>query len=202
VEVGLQVFRIRSSCLVRASIPSSPASHAVYRLCGGLAQHIPAGSDWGLSETLIHHKPASILGKGRRARQSHPLPGGGFGHGYGSVALVGEPEPQAGVPRLGQGRNAVSAFIPVARIADMLLNPGAEYDYNGQRLTYPGIRLVYWCGGNPFHHHQDLARLREGFTRPETVVVHDPFQRPGCVPGRAFRGSPPELSVTRPPATA
>ena len=57
----------------------------------------------------------------------------------------------------------------------MLLNPGAAYDYNGQRLTYPGIRLVYWCGGNPFHHHQDLARLREAFARPETVVVHDPF---------------------------
>ena len=57
----------------------------------------------------------------------------------------------------------------------MLLNPGASYDYNGERLTYPDIRLVYWAGGNPFHHHQDLARLREAFTRPETVVVHDPF---------------------------
>jgi biotin/methionine sulfoxide reductase len=57
----------------------------------------------------------------------------------------------------------------------MLLNPGASYDYNGERLTYPAIRLVYWAGGNPFHHHQDLARLREAFTRPETVVVHDPF---------------------------
>jgi biotin/methionine sulfoxide reductase len=103
------------------------------------------------------------------------LPGGGFGHGYGSTALVGEPAPQVGVPRLRQGPNAVSTFIPVARIADMLLNPGAGYDYNGQRLTYPDIRLVYWCGGNPFHHHQDLARLRTAFTRPETVVVHDPF---------------------------
>jgi biotin/methionine sulfoxide reductase len=103
------------------------------------------------------------------------LPGGGFGHGYGSMSSVGEPAPQVPVPRLPQGRNGVSAFIPVARIADMLLNPGAAYDYNGQRLTYPDIRLVYWCGGNPFHHHQDLARLREAFTRPETVVVHDPF---------------------------
>ena len=103
------------------------------------------------------------------------LPGGGFGHGYGSAALVGEPAPQVGVPRLRQGRNAVSTYIPVARIADMLLNPGASYDYNGERLTYPDIRLVYWAGGNPFHHHQDLARLREAFTRPETVVVHDPF---------------------------
>ena len=103
------------------------------------------------------------------------LTGGGFGHGYGSASLVGEPAPQVSVPRLPQGRNGVSAFIPVARIADMLLNPGAAYDYNGQRLTYPDIRLVYWCGGNPFHHHQDLARLREAFARPETVVVHDPF---------------------------
>jgi len=103
------------------------------------------------------------------------LPGGGFGHGYGSASLVGEPAPQVPVPRLPQGRNGVATFIPVARIADMLLNPGAAYDYNGQRLTYPDIRLVYWCGGNPFHHHQDLARLREAFTRPETAVVHDPF---------------------------
>jgi biotin/methionine sulfoxide reductase len=103
------------------------------------------------------------------------LPGGGFGHGYGSVSLVGEPAPQVSVPRLSQGTNGASAFIPVARIADMLLNPGAAYDYNGQRLTYPDIRLVYWCGGNPFHHHQDLARLREAFARPDTVVVHDPF---------------------------
>ena len=103
------------------------------------------------------------------------LPGGGFGHGYGSTALVGEPKPQLSVPRLPQGGNGVSAFIPVARIADMLMNPGAAYDYNGQRLTYPDIRLVYWCGGNPFHHHQDLARLRGAFARPDTVVVHDPF---------------------------
>jgi len=103
------------------------------------------------------------------------LPGGGFGHGYGSASLVGEPAPQVPAPRLPQGRNGASAFIPVARIADMLLSPGASYDYNGQRLTYPDIRLVYWCGGNPFHHHQDLARLREAFARPDTVVVHDPF---------------------------
>ena len=103
------------------------------------------------------------------------LPGGGFGHGYGSASMVGEPAPQVSVPRLPQGSNGASAFIPVARIADMLLNPGAAYDYNGQRLTYPDIRLVYWCGGNPFHHHQDLARLREAFARPDTVVVHDPF---------------------------
>jgi biotin/methionine sulfoxide reductase len=103
------------------------------------------------------------------------LPGGGFGHGYGSSGYVGEPTRQMSVPHLPQGDNPVQTYIPVARIADMLLNPGAAYEYNGQRLVYPDIRLVYWCGGNPFHHHQDLARLREAFARPETVVVHDAF---------------------------
>jgi biotin/methionine sulfoxide reductase len=55
----------------------------------------------------------------------------------------------------------------------MLLNPGAPLDYNGQKLTYPDIRLVYWAGGNPFHHHQDINRLRKAFAQVETLVVHE-----------------------------
>jgi biotin/methionine sulfoxide reductase len=103
------------------------------------------------------------------------LPGGGFGVGYGAVNLMGSPHPRFGGPTLPQGHNAVRQYIPVARIADMLLNPGAEYDYNGSRLTYPDIRLVYWAGGNPLHHHQDLNRLRRAWAKPETIVVHEQF---------------------------
>jgi biotin/methionine sulfoxide reductase len=102
------------------------------------------------------------------------LPGGGFGHGYGSMGDIGSDGPLVRLPTLRQGHNPVRTFIPVARIADLLLNPGAEYDYDGQRLTYPDIRLVYWAGGNPFHHHQDLGRLGTAFARPDTVVVHEP----------------------------
>lgn len=102
------------------------------------------------------------------------LPGGGFGHGYGSMGDVGDTGPQLRLPALPQGRNPVDAFIPCARIADLLLHPGEEYDYDGARLRYPDIRLVHWAGGNPFHHHQDLGRLRRAFARPDTVVVHEP----------------------------
>src|SRR5271165_2757522 len=102
------------------------------------------------------------------------LPGGGFGHGYGSSGDVGNPR-RMSAPRLSQGANGINSYIPVARIADMLLHPGAAYDYDGKRRRYPDVKLVYWSGGNPFHHHQDLARLREAFARPDTVVVHDPF---------------------------
>ncbi|MFC9458351.1 molybdopterin-dependent oxidoreductase [Streptomyces sp. NPDC056983] len=102
------------------------------------------------------------------------LPGGGFGHGYGSMGDVGDHGPQVRLPHLPQGPNPVSEFIPCARIADLLLHPGASYDYDGERRTYPDIRLVHWAGGNPFHHHQDLGRLRRAFGRPDTVVVHEP----------------------------
>lgn len=103
------------------------------------------------------------------------LPGVGFGHGYGSMAEVGQAPLLVDLPSVSQGQNAVRDYIPVARIADMLLDPGGSFDYNGQALTYPDIRLVYWSGGNPFHHHQDLNRLRRAFGRPETIVVHEPF---------------------------
>ncbi|WP_413099320.1 molybdopterin-dependent oxidoreductase [Streptomyces sp. Inha503] len=102
------------------------------------------------------------------------LPGGGFGHGYGATAGVGAGTLPYRLPTLDQGINPVPDFIPCARIADLLLCPGETFDYDGGRYTYPDIRLVHWAGGNPFHHHQDLVRLRRAFGRPDTVVVHEP----------------------------
>lgn len=103
------------------------------------------------------------------------LPGGGFGFGYGDTNRVGHPVPEYVIPRSPGLPNPEPSFIPVARIADMLLNPGAEYEFDGRRRRYPEVRLVYWAGGNPFHHHQDLNRLREAWRRPETVIVHEPW---------------------------
>ncbi|MEM9438939.1 MAG: molybdopterin-dependent oxidoreductase [Pseudomonadota bacterium] len=101
------------------------------------------------------------------------LPGGGYGIGYGADASIGTMDRPIRWPSFPQGRNPVETFIPVAMIADMLLHPGEGYDYNGQRHTFPDIRLVWWAGGNPFHHHQDLNRLRQAFQRPETVIVNE-----------------------------
>ncbi|MFM9886843.1 MAG: molybdopterin-dependent oxidoreductase [Burkholderiales bacterium] len=101
------------------------------------------------------------------------LPGGGFGFGHGSMHGVGNPRPEVPVPEMPMGANPARRSIPVARMADMLLNPGEPYDFNGRTERFPNIRLVYWAGGNPYHHHQDLNRLREAWTRPETIVVHD-----------------------------
>jgi biotin/methionine sulfoxide reductase len=103
------------------------------------------------------------------------LPGGGFGHGYGSMADVGAPRVPYPLPVFEQGRNPVRTYIPVAQITELLEHPGGTLDYDGRQLPLPDIRLVYWAGGNPFHHHQDLNRLRRALGRPDTIVVHDPF---------------------------
>jgi biotin/methionine sulfoxide reductase len=103
------------------------------------------------------------------------LPGGGFGMGYGSMGGVGNPVEQFAAPNMPAGRNPTGSFIPVARIADMLLHPWEPYQFNGMDRIYPDIKLIYWCGGNPFHHHQDLNRLIRAWQRPETIIIHEPW---------------------------
>ena len=106
------------------------------------------------------------------------LPGGGFGYGYGSVSTVGAHTNRLNWAVLDRGTNPVEEIIPVARIADMLLNPGGLFAYNGEHYVYPDIRLIYWAGGNVFHHHQDLNRLLRAWQKPETIIVHEPWWTP------------------------
>ena len=139
------------------------------------AQRTLVTVSWGLQRTRHGEQPvwtgialAALLGQ-------IGLPGGGFGHGYGSMADVGAPTVPYPLPTFPQGRNPVETYIPVAQIAHLLENPGGVLDYDGKRLRLPDIRLVYWAGGNPFHHHQDLNRLRRALRRVDTVVVHESY---------------------------
>ena len=106
------------------------------------------------------------------------LPGGGFGFGYGGSNRVEIAEHPFAWPALPQGTNPIADFIPVARLADMLLHPGEPFNYDGSAYRYPDIRMVYWAGGNPFHHQQDLNKLVRAWRRPETVIVHEPWWNP------------------------
>lgn len=100
-------------------------------------------------------------------------PGCGFGIGYASENGIGNSVLPFTFPAVPQGRNGVRRAIPVARVSDMLMSPGGAYQFNGRNETYPDIRLVYWTGGNPFHHHQDLGRLSRALRSPETVIVNE-----------------------------
>ena len=101
------------------------------------------------------------------------LPGGGVGFGYSAANGIGQDYQNLQGASLPQGQNAVPDFIPVARITELLENPGGTIEFDGQSLTLPDIRLVWWAGGNPYHHHQDLNRLAKAWQQPDTIVVND-----------------------------
>jgi len=101
------------------------------------------------------------------------LPGGGYTIGYAVNGNIGNIQRLFRWGSLGQGNNPVKTILPVAMISEMLLNPGGKYSYNGEQYTFPDAKLVWWAGGNPFHHHQDLNRLRRAFQTPETVIVNE-----------------------------
>lgn len=101
------------------------------------------------------------------------LPGGGIGFGYGAVNTIGEEQIVIPAKSISQKSNTLKSFIPVARISDMLLNPGKEFDYDGKKRIYPFIDLVYWAGGNPFHHHQDINKLLRAWQKPSTIIVNE-----------------------------
>lgn len=101
------------------------------------------------------------------------LPGGGYGIGYGADSSIGTVDRPMRWPSFPIGDYPVESSIPVAAIADMLLKPGEAYPFNGETRSYPDIRMLWWAGGNPFHHHQDLNRLRTAFQKPETIIVNE-----------------------------
>jgi biotin/methionine sulfoxide reductase len=130
---------------------------------------------WALQRAVQGEQPfwalvalASLLGQ-------IGTPGGGFGVGYSCMNDIGAGRSLFSGPRLPQGENPVRSFIPAARFGDMLRNPGASFSFDGADYIYPDIRMVYWAGGNAFHHHQDINRLIDAWRKPETIVVHEQF---------------------------
>ncbi|MDY3113502.1 MAG: molybdopterin guanine dinucleotide-containing S/N-oxide reductase [Helicobacter sp.] len=116
------------------------------------------------------------------------LSGGGFGFSY-HYSNGGSPTTSAPVvggitvgSASGGGQewlsDGSSEAIPVARVADMLLNPGKTIDHNGGKITYPKIDLIYWVGGNPFVHHQDTNTLLKAWREPECVIVNEIYWTP------------------------
>ncbi|MGE4268176.1 MAG: molybdopterin-dependent oxidoreductase [Deferribacterales bacterium] len=92
---------------------------------------------------------------------------------------AGAPYTGVGAPlMLSQGRNPVNILIPASRMGEMLLNPGKTIDYNGKKLTYPNIKLIYSAGVTPIGHQPNVNKLVEGFRKVDTVITHEPWWTP------------------------
>jgi biotin/methionine sulfoxide reductase len=151
-------------------IPAAEIAALAHSLVG---KRVLVTANWSLQRARHGEQPywaiialAAMLGQ-------VGLPGGGFAFGYGSSNGMGNPRYDTPLYSLPTGKNATGFSIPCARVTDLLLNAGESFRFNGQTYAYPEIRLIHWAGGNPFHHHQDLNRLREGFRKPDTVIVNE-----------------------------
>ncbi len=110
------------------------------------------------------------------------LPGGGVGTNY---QYSGGGSPTGMGPFLGAVSGSVkpaksfnenwkgAKSIPVARFPDCFLNPGKVIDFDGQKITYPEIRLVMWAGGNPFGHQPQSFQVEEAWRKPEVTICTD-----------------------------
>ena len=131
---------------------------------------------WSLQRTEHGEQPYWMIATLAAMLGEIGLPGRGVGFGYGCIhnfGFAGRKTLPFKTGALPQGDNPVKEFIPVARIADMLLHPDEHYTFNGETRHYPHIQLIHWAGGNPFHHHQDLNQLRQAWAKPDTIIVHD-----------------------------
>ncbi len=104
------------------------------------------------------------------------LPGGGFGMSYHYANGGSLTAKHAALGGIAAGDNPVAEHVPYARgLSDMLLNPGTTIDYNGEKITYPDIKLIYWAGGNAFTHQMDRNKQIKAWQKPETIIVNEPY---------------------------
>jgi len=160
------------------AISTVPAAKIRELAAACLARRTMLSGSWALQRSSHGEQPfwalvalASMVGQ-------IGLPGGGYGIGYGAMNVMGSSHMRIPGPVFPQGRNPIADFIPCARLSDMLLHTGHTFRYNGGHYTYPDIRLVHWAGGNPYHHHQDLNRLRRAWAKPETIIVQEQYWTP------------------------
>ena len=95
---------------------------------------------WSLQRTENGDQPYWMIAVLGAMLGNLGLPGQGVGYGYGCIhnyGFAGRRSVPFKIGALPQDDNPVSTFIPVARIADMLLDPGGTVPFNGQTLTYP-----------------------------------------------------------------
>ncbi|MBO6918737.1 MAG: molybdopterin-dependent oxidoreductase [Rhizobiaceae bacterium] len=155
IQSGLDANRIKERARQMA------ASRTMISVAAGVQR-----TDYGEQPLWMAVTLASMLGQ-------IGLPGGGYVIGYGVNGNIGNMERLFRWGTVPQGQNPIKTAVPVALIADLSLHPGKSYKYNGRLHKFPDTKLVWWAGGNPFHHHQDLNRLHRAFQKPDTIIVNE-----------------------------
>jgi len=103
------------------------------------------------------------------------LPGRGYsmGHNYPDGGSIYGMAPTVPYIDYGDYPENPPALIPASRTTDAILNPGQIIDFNGTKVTYPDIKMIFNEYGNPHSRHQERSKMIRAWRRPDTIVTHE-----------------------------
>lgn len=137
-------------------------------------------SGWGIQRADHGEQPHWMLVTLACMLGQIGLPGGGFsiGHLYSNQGTPFANAPS--VPGMSGGKTPEGAPtpIPTARNIDMLLNPGKIIDYNGRKVKYPDIKMIYNGFANSHTRQPQRESAIRAWQKPECIVVHEMFWTP------------------------
>lgn len=142
-------------------------------IAGWCVQRMQHGEQWSWMVVVL----AAMLGQ-------IGLPGGGFGFGwhYNGAGTPGRKgiilsgfSGSTTVPPVHDSTDykGYSSTIPIARFMDAILEPGKIINWNGKSVKLPPLKMCVFAGTNPFHRHQQINRIIEGWRKLETVIAID-----------------------------
>jgi len=103
------------------------------------------------------------------------LPGCGYsmGHNYGDSGSTFGTAPSVPYLDYGDYPDNAPALIPASRTTDAILNPGKVIDFNGTKVTYPDIKVIFNEYGNPQSRHQERGKMIRAWKKPDTIITHE-----------------------------
>ena len=149
------------------------AANRTQIIAGWCVQRMQHGEQWGWMIVVL----AAMLGQ-------IGLPGGGFGFGwhYNGAGTPGRKgvilsgfSGSTSIPPVHDNSDykGYSSTIPIARFIDAILEPGKVINWNGKSVKLPPLKMCIFAGTNPFHRHQQINRIIEGWRKLETVIAID-----------------------------
>lgn len=149
------------------------AANRTQIIAGWCVQRMQHGEQWAWMIVVL----AAMLGQ-------IGLPGGGFGFGwhYNGAGTPGRKgvilsgfSGSTSIPPVHDNSDykGYSSTIPIARFIDAILEPGKVINWNGKSVKLPPLKMCIFAGTNPFHRHQQINRIIEGWRKLETVIAID-----------------------------
>ncbi len=149
------------------------AANRTQIIAGWCVQRMQHGEQWAWMIVVL----AAMLGQ-------IGLPGGGFGFGwhYNGAGTPGRKgvilsgfSGSTSIPPVHDNSDykGYSSTIPIARFIDAILEPGKVINWNGKSVKLPQLKMCIFAGTNPFHRHQQINRIIEGWRKLETVIAID-----------------------------